>query len=141
MTAFPEIGAVLVCDDVRKEVSNKDILIGVYAADILVPTFPAWVNIAVWLEVIPKETGSLEMSVRLSIDGKPAVIVIGLQMNSLSPVGVALPGVQVLAEKESEILVEVKEGDNWRVLKRKKVIKGVFKLPLSGPAASATGTS
>ena len=66
-----EIATVLVCDDVRKEVTNKDILIGVYAGDIVVPAFPAWIALAVWLELITKENGVYDMSFRIGMSNRP----------------------------------------------------------------------
>lgn len=36
-----QVKSVLVCDDIRKEVNGKDILIGVYADSIIFPNFPA----------------------------------------------------------------------------------------------------
>ena len=49
-----EIKTVIFCDDIRKEITNKDILIGVYAGDIVVPSFPTPLALALWIEIIPR---------------------------------------------------------------------------------------
>ena len=138
--SLPTIGAVLVCDDIRKEVNNKDILIGVYAADILVPAFPAWLSVAVWMEMTPHEIGETDLRFRVAIGKNGVEIGMRLDARTLNPVGVALPGLQLQAEEETEITVEINENENWRLLKTKKVLRGTFKLPLA-MAATASGTT
>lgn len=134
-----EIVTVLICDDVRKEVTNKDILIGVYTADIVIPVFPAWINLAVWMEAIPKQTGDHKMVFRLGTSNRPrAELHMLLRVNDLKgPMGMALPGMQHLIEEETEFVLELQEGTEWRVLKRKKIIKGEVRLPVLHPTPAS----
>src|SRR5690242_20107827 len=66
------VGSVIICDDVRKEVSNKEILIGVYGGGILVPSFPVQIPMAVWMEITPEEIGHFEIDFKITLPGNPA---------------------------------------------------------------------
>jgi hypothetical protein len=72
--ATPRIGALIICDDIRddirKEISNKDILIGVYGSEIVVPEFPATIPLAFWMEITPTKLGELSLQLHLSFDDK-----------------------------------------------------------------------
>jgi hypothetical protein len=127
MSAF-EFAATIVCDDVRKEVTNKEILIGVYSGDIVVPSFPAWLPIAFWIEANAKEVGHQEVDFRLTVlDNKPPMLIkAGVRVNKLGPLSITISGIQILLEKEGVILLEVKEGENWKALKSKDVIFGTI---------------
>jgi uncharacterized protein DUF6941 len=113
--------AVLLCDDVRKEVTNKDILIGVYGGDILVESFPRWIKMAIWMEISPKETGAFPLTLKLTFsDNAPLLIDMKLQVRGSGTSSIAVPGMELLVEKEGELTLEIKEGESWQVLKRKK---------------------
>ncbi len=55
----------VVCDDVRLEVSTKEILIGVYTAGMRVPSLPFIANICLWLMVVWEGDGALNIEVRI----------------------------------------------------------------------------
>jgi hypothetical protein len=133
---LPDIATVLVCDDVRKEVTGKDILIGVYVGDILVPAFPASLRLAAWLELVPKEVGQVALDIRAGFPDQNAQLQLRLQINDLVPLGVALPGLQLVAQEQTEFVLEIRDGKDWRVLKRKRVRQGQTILPAPGTPQS-----
>lgn len=48
----------IACDDVRMEITNKAILIGVYTGDVIqVPQFPIPVYLSIYMEIISDVTG------------------------------------------------------------------------------------
>lgn len=57
--------AVVVCDDVRKEISNKEILIGVYGAELVVQSYPALINPSFWIQMLPLVPGEFNLEMRL----------------------------------------------------------------------------
>src|SRR6185437_1672746 len=125
-----QFGAVIVCDDLRKEVNGKDILIGVYAGDIVLASFPAWFPCALWIEIETVETGEYELLFRLSLTGKPHLqFKVRMEVQQPGTTGLGLPGLQLQAENESELIIEALDGEDWKVLKRKRVIKGNVSLP------------
>jgi hypothetical protein len=124
------IESVVFCDDVRKEITNKDLLIGVYSGDIVVASFPCLINAAVWIEIVGDSTGPFELKLRLTLTDKPPVpITIQGVMNQRGGTSTALNGLQFRIEKESELGLEIQDGENWRSLKRRKIFQGDVALP------------
>lgn len=138
-----EFRTVIVCDDIRKEVTGKEILIGVYSGEIVLPSFPSWFPASLWFEIETLEVGKYEVMVRFSLTDKPPVLLkAGLDVSRTGGTSMVLAGLQLFAENECELIVEIQDGEEWRVLKRKKVIKGNVTLPfpaLTGPPPSNVG--
>jgi hypothetical protein len=129
-SSFVRIESVVFCDDVRKETTNKDILIGVYSGDIIVPHFPAVISSAIWIEIVGDNIGPFELNLRLTLTDKPAfTITLEGAMNKPGGTSTVLGGLQLHIEKQAELGLEVQEGENWRLLKRKKIVQGNVTLP------------
>jgi hypothetical protein len=65
-----EIRSAVICEQIRKEVNGKDILIGVYSADLIVASFPAIVPLSFWLMLFADRPGPLALEFRiLGVDG------------------------------------------------------------------------
>jgi hypothetical protein len=119
------IESVVFCDDVRKEITNKDVLIGVYSGDIVVSSLPCVINTAIWIEIVGDTVGPFELELRLTLTDKPpAPITLQGIMNQAGGASTALNGLQLHVEKESELGLEIQEGTNWRSLRRKKILQG-----------------
>lgn len=58
---------VIVCEDIRDEVGNKKSLMGVLSGDILVPSFPATIKIAVFMEYYPGADDGGQLSAEFRI--------------------------------------------------------------------------
>src|ERR1044071_3093409 len=56
----------VVCDEIRQEITNKFILIGVYVKDIVVPEFPTHTAISIWLQYRPDRIGDHDIFVRVN---------------------------------------------------------------------------
>jgi hypothetical protein len=126
------INAVIVCDDIRKEVTGKDLILGVYTGSVVLGEFPSWFGPAFWIEVDFSETGDFELNFRLSITGKPPMpFTMRAHVSNPGPSAGVVQGLQILIEEETELVLEIREGDDWKVIKRKKVVAG--KLTFSGP--------
>lgn len=123
------VSAVVVCDDVRKEVNGKDILVGVYGGGILIPTLPIQIPISIWAEIIPFKTGQVELDLKATFPGNPVdfkirmVMEIGREGESVAlftpQVSVLLGGVGAI-----EIFVKSAAEENWTLVKSKAVVKG-----------------
>lgn len=142
MSAF-EFSAALICDDIRKEVSGKDILIGVYSSDIVLGSFPATIPFAIWIEIYVSEPGAAAVEFRFGLAGRePITLKADLRLEKSGHASIVLPSMQVLIEEEGELYLdarEAKEGADWHPLKRKKVIRGavVSGFSVSTPASDA----
>jgi hypothetical protein len=124
------IDAVVFCDDIRKEVTNKDLLIGVYAGDIVLQSFPNWFNTAIWIEIVSNAPGTFELNLRLNLtDKNPLPISLAGQIIKAGATSAAIVGLQLFADKESELSLEIQEGETWRILKSKKIVHGTVTQP------------
>jgi hypothetical protein len=127
-----EFCAIIICDDIRKEINNKDILIGVYSGDIVVSSLPAWLPMAFWIEASAKQIGRHDRSFRITVaDNPPLVLKSELQIEQLGSLAIMISGLQIYFEKEGTLLLEVQEGEEWKTLKSKKIIIG--QLPSGSP--------
>lgn len=124
----------ILCDDVREEKdSNKYILIGVYAGDLVVPSFPATIAPKLYFEYFADRPGRYQIEVTYKWEAREIVPIKG-QLNVVR-VGVTslhLPQIpiEVTAPTNLEILLKV-GGDAAATLINKRVI-----IPSMDPAAS-----
>lgn len=58
--------SVVFCDDVRREITGKDILIGVYSGDIRLPTVPALLGVSLWIQFRTIGNGVVSARVRVT---------------------------------------------------------------------------
>jgi hypothetical protein len=67
MASMPTIEVVhcVVCDDVRLEVANKETIVGVYSAGMTVPVLPWPIMVCLWMTVIWRGEGELELETRV----------------------------------------------------------------------------
>jgi hypothetical protein len=137
-----DIEAVLVCDDIRVEKSNKHILIGVYSGDIVATIEGegvAMLNLAFFIEIMPKTIGehTLDVRVEMSDLGKVGEM-LGLYANvkklgsavvPIGPVPVPISGEGLLT-----LSMRMNRG-KWQKLRTKKV---TILRPSPSPATPAT---
>jgi hypothetical protein len=118
-----DIRYVIVCDDVRREDNGKEILIGVYSSDILVPVLPANLQLVFWMHVYNDEVGEFPFEVRLTGPDRVQILHASAQGTATSarsmgsiwfgPVGVRVP-------KEGDLSLEFKRADDryWSEIKQ-----------------------
>ena len=121
------VSTAVFCDDARREVSGKDILIGVYTSGMNIPILPAQINVCFWMEIMPRNSGNLSMEFKLEIPGKKPGVQLRLDAiieDAKSSFGVAIPQVQVTITEEGEIKFSTRAfgQEKWRTVKRVKVI-------------------
>lgn len=85
MPPNPKIEIVLVCDDVRRELSGKDILIGVYSGSIAFPILPAKMNVAFWITLRAPAPGTFTLSLRVNLPQKKPSIDMTMQLDISPP--------------------------------------------------------
>lgn len=139
---MPAFGSVLVCDDVRRDTSNKDILIGVYSADIIVSQTPAWLTIALYVEYLPSELGEQKLTLRFGMVGAGLLGAdIGINVTEVNPVALPIGGIQMLVQGETDFVIEASLDDKktWQELKRKKIRIG--QPPTASPLPTFAGRS
>ena len=65
--AHAKIQNVIFCEDVRDEVGNRKSLMGVMNGDVLVPVFPATLQVAVYFECLADESDGDTLEIELRI--------------------------------------------------------------------------
>lgn len=122
-----KVSSVILCDDVRKEISNKDILIGVFGGTMVVPSYPAAIRTAIWMELEPQEPGTRHLDIKIETPSGNPPIEIGFDLDvsehgTTETTSFMVGGLPISLERDGEIVVSVKEDDGlWMVVKRKKV--------------------
>jgi hypothetical protein len=123
------IDSVLLCDDIRREVNGKAILIGVYSGDIIVPTAPTSLGLGLWLQGRAVEATS-KVRIRLeSVSNSTAVVSDAGSLPDASTIApdesflFALSRLIVQIAGQGHLSVCMKYGDrDWVELFRKKVL-------------------
>ena len=142
MTAKTHIKPVhaVFCDDIRREITGKEILIGVYSNGLLLNRFPAPVMLSIWVPFSRDEPGSGEISLEFRVidtDGHS----VGYASNKINVAplseisrygSIALPGLPMLLAKPTTLTFQMKQYDkSWQDIASLNVLR----LPTSAPTA------
>jgi hypothetical protein len=121
-----DIVSVIICDDVRKEQSGKDILIGVFSGGIVLPAYPSHLRLAFWIEIQPEAVGEIHCQIKVETpSGNPPIEAeFDLGVTEVDTAVIVMGGVPLAFERDGEIVVSAKMGSaEWRVVKRKRVFR------------------
>jgi hypothetical protein len=122
-----KFASVIVCDDIRREDNGKALLIGAYAGDILVPQFPAAVQLSFYVTGIAKNAAASIAEFRIQHtlqNGETPMVsakanIAGAEIGRASVV--VLPRVPFNFDEATDLTTSVLDGAEWRVLDRKRV--------------------
>lgn len=155
MNAQPHVRFVtgVLCDDVRREISGKEILIGVYSGTLNLQEIPAMMLVGVAVFFDTPEAGDVPIEIRLrGVDG-------GLQSGLKVAFNIPAPtephdtqmftlaGLPLKIENEGKVAIVVRQHDEeWQVLKIIQVKKNsalpevapvpIFSAPTASPPPS-----
>lgn len=98
---------LIFCDDIRREINGKDILIGVYGADLIPSSIPADFPLAIWLKFTELAPGEYKFRVRLiapensesRVEGEISIIAAD------KPTIIAFSGIPIHAERYGDLVV------------------------------------
>lgn len=133
---------VVFCDDIRQEVNGKQILIGVYAGDIILQSFPATIGISGWISFARESNVAAQIPIEFRIidsNGRP--LGYGSATLNLMATGqqgaIALPAVAIIVQKPDTLTLELKQYDEpWQKIGSIDVIR-----PISGATLPAQPAS
>lgn len=109
-----KIDAVVACDDVRKESSGKDILIGVYPAGVTMFPVPGQIRLAFWIRLTGARDGDLSVELKAEPPGSKASFSAKTEIKALpagSPIALILPAIGYPIQEEGEFKVYCKNSD------------------------------
>lgn len=135
----PNVEAVVICEDVRQEVTGKHTLIGVFGGDMILSRLPLNLRIAWWLQV-GAEAGVYTLQFRALGPGEAQLFEANVQMqaNDSRTSGLALPPVQVQLQREGELQLQWRDAAPnapdapWTTIKTVNVVRA--KAPQQKPA-------
>lgn len=132
-----KITAVVACDDIRQEINNKAILIGVYSGSIVVPSFPADIGVAWWIQLNADKMGKYEVEVRVLKDGNSTLLrgILALDVHTPGWSTIALPRapLQLQGPGHLELEIKLKDDQKWMSISEIDVMEG----PVAGVPAPA----
>ena len=103
----------LICDDVRKETTGKDILIGVYSSNIAVASIPSELNIVFYIMAHTIESGSIEVKFRMIGPNTARLFetpVMGIEITNLDS-GSIIFGTTVQFQAEGKYVIQGSKDD------------------------------
>lgn len=133
----PSLEQVLLCDDVRREVNGKQIIIGVYGDDILLPLFPISIPLCLWMRFRFRSPGthSLEFSVIGERQQRliPPTTVKVTVPDPPKAIDITLGGILLnITEPEALRFQWRDEAGEWKQMLAAKVVQGSVAQPIPG---------
>jgi hypothetical protein len=119
-----EINYSILCEDIRQELNNKFILLGVFSGDIKVSNIPAMIPLMFFVEMVISSIGSHTLYLRLSGPGAhSAEITAAIQNLQVGGTSTLVgPKMEILFDQEGTFILEVSEDQKtWHKLLSKKV--------------------
>ena len=111
----------VVCEDIRQEANGKFVLIGTYASEILVPQFPANLNLAFWLPTEAISVGKVKVEIRV-VGANEAVLNRAQaegDMRFLGRGAFPIPPATMQIQTASNVELQIKEeGAEWETVVR-----------------------
>jgi|SRR5581483_1945164 len=124
--------SVVVCDDIRQEMSGKHILIGVYQGAMLVRGFPFDVALAWWILASPSNKGIVHIDLRV-VGASGNVLFQGasirLDVRDAADTAIAVPPLPLQLQSPDQLSFQwrVREGTDspeWETIARLRVAAG-----------------
>jgi hypothetical protein len=120
-----DFNGVVFCEDIRREITEKLFFIGVYTGDIVMQTFPGSIQLAVWTEIRNLTAGQHLIELRFGIEKKGWLgAQVHLEAAVEGPASFVVPPMQVLVDEDTEFVLQVKNGDEFETIRKKRIIRG-----------------
>jgi len=144
--------AFVVCDDIRREITGKDIYIGVYTADVVVPQLPFDLPMAIALLCEPIQIGKASLYMEIIPPGSPGHFAVTLDVDATltnpsedtasQNLSIVLGGIPMKIAQEGDIVLKVRHVglEKWELVRRISVKRGIPpgpQVPTVAPIASS----
>jgi hypothetical protein len=119
----------VVCDDIRREISGKDILIGVYGSGINVASFPSPLALAFWMQFDSSDATPSPIMIEFQLvgenDTKFAALGVQLMITKAGLGTIALPAIPLSLQIPSDLMLQMRQpGEEWETVGTVRVDKG-----------------
>ena len=116
----------VVCDDVRREVTGKETLVGAYGSEISISHAPARISLAFWCEIVPKIAGDIFVEAMLTLPGNQRSVARLTAADSVAgvPMSLCLPQSIFSIPEGGDIVFALRDdpAGGWETVKRKKIV-------------------
>jgi hypothetical protein len=120
---------VVFCDDIRREITGKEILIGVYSGNLLVNGFPAPVVLATWVPFLRVENsiGKLPIAFRMQGENNRTVGYGSMEVtltNTSETGALSMPTLAIVLQGPGNLIFQLQQYDEpWQTVGTLKVEK------------------
>lgn len=120
--AVYDVVSAIPCDDVRKEINGKDIIIGAFTA-LNVRDMPAHIMFALWVEFKIKRVGDYIFDIKIDLPGGANSFSRTLNMSisdASNPIPIFLPPQHVVLTREGIMNISIKlhSENKWKVVRK-----------------------
>ena len=127
-------GATVLCDEVRREITGKDIIIGAYSGAVVVNSLPVMINLSVWMQVEVKADGHKKLELKIEPPGganTQMVIEFDVSADNHHPFSLFTPTASIFISKVGVLKISVREigREKWVLIKKAAVIQGIVTTP------------
>lgn len=118
--------AVVICDDIRREVSGKDILVGAYSSEIVVGSLPAPMHLAFWLELMSSQSGAFSVFFKLEVPGTVLMSEMRIDIEIVDPAlpfAISTPQINMVINQAGKlkVLFKSEQLSKYEVIKTKNI--------------------
>lgn len=128
------VRAAILCEDIRQEVNNKLILIGVFTGDIVLSEFPGAIALRIYIEYISDKVGEFDFQVIYTLNEDEKAKVSG-KITVHTPegsIGMTVPPVLIEADEPGDLSVLfLIEGQEPEIILKKALTLGEVVSPIS----------
>ena len=110
---------VVICDDIRRETTGKDIIIGAFGGSIQTPLLPAQLALSAWVQLSATGKGNLNFKVRwLSPQDVPlATVESKMQIERASVSAISFPQLPIQVQSNGKLKLQIQQGDEgWETI-------------------------
>jgi hypothetical protein len=134
MSDTPHLHYAILCDDVRREITGKEIIIGIYGDELTTPQFPVALFFTLYLKISFPKTGEFPMAFRVmgpSEQPLTAVVMTSImaqregRSTTVHIGGIALQ-VQIPGRIQFQWRLQERE---WETIAKLDVVKGEARIP------------
>ena len=117
--------SALVCDEVRREINGKDIIIGAYGGDVLIDNFPVSLSLSLWISSETSGTGDIRADIRVVNREKKVLVELKGIMNAggrYHRSSLFTPKIRFDVDKSTELRFQLRvEEGRWKTVVSRNV--------------------
>jgi len=123
-----KINAVVACDDIRLELNNKAMLIGVYNGAMVVGGFPSDLRLAWWIQIFAEQPEKYDLEARVLKDGNSTLVraqlVVDIKTSGWSSIILPPAPIQLQSSGRLDLEMRLKDAGKWDTIATVDVREG-----------------